>query len=262
MKLERIKAIGVELEGGWDERPEARMIGDGSIDMSRDTAHYIGELPSPPYGTTRGLFNWMERNYPHHVNSSCGMHVHISFKSDNSYIRAMDKVFFDYIQRELLTWGNVYGVKNKEFFKRLEGGNTYCKPTYNPMGQVSYTDKGPNRYSMLNYCYERYQTIELRVLPAFKEFTTAKAAIEAYLGLVEAWLKQPPRTLKALRKMVILEEADKAVPELDDDFYVEVKHTTQTQPDFDINVLHHISEEELNIDVEHIRKEEECVSSS
>lgn len=214
----RIKLVGVELEGGWHTAPPHPMISDGSITLSRNTAmvdghsiQHVGEIPSPPFGSPSEMFEWMKLNYPHYTNSSCGMHVHVSFKSQNSYLRIMDQKFFDYMIEKLLEWGKANGIKDKNFFNRLEGRNTYCKREYNPMGQVKYTNKGPHRYSILNYCHARYGTAELRVLPLFKTLEEATKAITAYFNIIESWLAQPPVGLKSVKVSLDL-KAEESVP--------------------------------------------------
>lgn len=93
----RIHRIGIELEGGWRKVPPGTQIGpDGSVQITRyqDERLIVGELSSPPlsldpkdepiYWTT-----WLKKFYPSHVNETCGMHVHLSFKLALTYERLM-----------------------------------------------------------------------------------------------------------------------------------------------------------------------------
>lgn len=48
----------------------------------------IGELPSPPMEVKKFPL-WMTKYYPSHVNDTCGLHVHMSFKSALHYQRLM-----------------------------------------------------------------------------------------------------------------------------------------------------------------------------
>lgn len=230
----RIKLVGVELEGGWQTAPAdlSRMIGDGSIQLQRGgNILHVGEIPSPPLASPPELFTWMTANYPQYTNSSCGMHVHVSFKSQNSYLRIMDKAFFDHMIEKLYAWGRETGIQDTNFFDRLEGKNTYCKKEYNPMGQVKYTQKGPHRYSILNYCHGRYGTAELRVLPLFKTLDEAQKAITAYFTIVEDWLKRPPVSLKSVKASIeMIEERNekpsaKEINVVIDDTYGESEQT-------------------------------------
>jgi hypothetical protein len=221
VEFNRIKLVGVELEGGWTDRPPSPMIGDGSIRLVRGNQaadgrviNHVGEIPSPPFASPAELFAWMRDNYPQHTDRSCGMHVHLSFKSNNSYVRIMDKAFFDHVRAALIDWGRgPGGITYDQFFSRLEGGNSYCRTEYRPMEQVKHKEKGPARYSILNYCYGRYQTVELRALPLFPTLVEAEAAITAYFEIVENWLARPPRGLKPVRKFVDLERAPYEKPQ-------------------------------------------------
>lgn len=242
MDFGRIDMAGVELEGGWTDTPPSDLIGDGSISLRQGNAgangqpiNYVGEIPSPPFKSPDKLFAWMKLNYPQHTNSSCGMHVHTSFKSQNSYVRIMDRAFFDYIRTGLSAWGTDRPGTDPRFFERLSGSNTYCKNEYNPMGQVRYKDKSPHRYSILNYCHGRYKTVELRALPLFGTYEEAVAAITAYFELVEAWLKQPPRGLKRLKKTVQL----KAEP-----------HEAPSQEEVSMDLTDTLAQEELSVQLE------------
>jgi hypothetical protein len=204
-EFNRIHKMGIELEGGWDRKPEARMVPDGSVDAPG--ARYVGECPSPPIAEPTELEKWMRANYPTHTNRSCGMHVHVSFKDLRDYLRLMSQQAFNHIHAELGAWGKRANIKNAHFWERLQGDNTYCKKEYNPMKQVKHHDKGPARYSMLNYCYGRYQTMELRVLPLFKEVDVGVAAVAAFADILEKYLAKR-RPLSSRSEMVILEESN------------------------------------------------------
>jgi hypothetical protein len=215
----RIAKMGVELEGGWETKPDARMVGDGSVSVS---ANYVGELPSPPFEDPVALTAWMRKNYPTKTNQSCGMHVHVSFKNRKDYLRFMSKEAFDHIHDELEKWGKRANIKNEHFWARLRGDNTYCKLFYSPMKQVKHVDKGPARYSMLNYCYGRYGTMELRVLPLFKEVDVGVAAVMAFANICERWLGKR-RALGSRSEMVILEESP-ALPPSTEHAYETIYH--------------------------------------
>lgn len=242
MDFGRIDMAGVELEGGWTDRPPSNLIGDGSISLREGNEgangqiiNYVGEIPSPPFKSPTEMFDWMKLNYPQHTNSSCGMHVHTSFKSQNSYVRIMDRAFFEYIRAGLLDWGQSMDLRDPRFFARLSGSNTYCKNEYNPMGQVRYKDKGPHRYSILNYCHGRYKTVELRALPLFTTYDEAVAAIAAYFELVEAWLKKPPRGLKRIKRAIQL----KAEP-----------YEAPSQAEVRVDLADTLAQEEMSVQLE------------
>ena len=216
MEFHRIKAAGVELEGGWIYRPTCSVQEDGSIKIERgaeapsgDSINYVGEAPSPPCGSPDELFAWMDSFYPDLADASCGMHVHISFKSPYTYLRAMDKAFHIYIREGLKEWGKREGVMDNRFWARVEGLNRFCDNVYAPMRQVRGKGKNGSRYTFLNYCYERYGTIELRVFPQFHTYGEAVRAIKAYFSLVEEWMSYPPVNLKRRRVVELMPKADR-----------------------------------------------------
>lgn len=121
----RIKLIGIELEGGWSKMPPGcdGPIRDGSVvftppavppninallqsymnpELQAGKRLYaewkaknpfpdlIGELPSPPM-PKKEIALWVTKFYPQFVNDTCGLHIHMSFNTKLTYQRLMDK---------------------------------------------------------------------------------------------------------------------------------------------------------------------------
>ncbi len=185
-----VNAIGVELEGAWDERPCRchDIEHDGSV---RVPGHdYGGEIPIGP------LYSWetakaeILRHYPHAVNRTCGLHVHLSFPTPGHYSAIMSPRFEKFLHARLMRYGRIKGFSpDGQFFQRLDGRNTYCKTRYSDecaMIQARATYKSGERYAFLNYCHGLHKTAEVRALPAF---TRPMSAIKAIYYVVESFEK-------------------------------------------------------------------------
>lgn len=189
-----IYKVGVELEGGWTEGeypPNA--TGDGSV-SGPEFSHvfYRGESRSDP-GTIEQTLAYMERWYPQVVNATCGFHIHISLTNLVYYQKLMCREFFNHVLKEFRAWGVKNVAGGHTFWDRLDGLNRYCKHNYAPDAQAMTTYKNDTRYSVLNYCYMQHKTIELRLLPMFKQKTVSMKALTFYTKMVEDWLAAQKR---------------------------------------------------------------------
>lgn len=192
-----IAKIGVELEGGWNAYSD-HIKSDGSVSGVKNP----GEIAFPPFHPDE--FPWIEpvnlpgfqnirsgtmgsftSMYPDHVNHTCGMHVHVSFPSTGMYAAFVDVRFQPWLVRGLHQWGLKGHIKSKAFYSRLQGGQSYCRDIYAPESQLS--GGGGQRYSIVNYCYPRYKTMEIRVLPMFKDVRFSIKAIKALVKLINIW---------------------------------------------------------------------------
>ena len=210
-----IKRVGIELEGGWADK--YRLTGgtwqlDGSV---RVQARHVGEYVSRPILPVE-IAPWVTTNYPQAVNSSCGMHVHISVSSKLRYAHLMDKCFVRYVLKRFQQWGKSHTIKSGAFWSRLRGGNEYCqrpKELYIPDEQVRAKAKGrAPRYSVVNYCYGLHKTVELRLLPMFKDPLIGITAIHFYLETVDKYFF-------LLSKRSRESQVEIAVPDLKPEFY-------------------------------------------
>src|ERR1700687_3272177 len=121
-----INKIGIELEGRWHKAPRGAK-GDPSVKVRCEPScnengrydGYTGEVVSEPI-TLATMPAWIRKNWPDHVNFTCGLHVHMSFTNNNFIIsRLGDRRFFEYWCQMWLKWGLKHQIRDKEFWKRL-----------------------------------------------------------------------------------------------------------------------------------------------
>lgn len=221
----RIHLVGVELEGGWTKLPEGvNLVRDGSVqiptpedallvdhpeqmprtprgraELNRRIEHearkvlFTGELPSEPLEVAK-VPTWMRAYYPTHVNGTCGLHVHMSFKSALHYQKLMRPEYQDAILDCLNLWGLQEGLKKEHpFWNRILGQNQYCKKEFHADAQVaktgkSYNHAGASRYTVINYPWSLHGTLECRVLPMFEDVELAIRAVKFVLDVTNAFL--------------------------------------------------------------------------
>lgn len=192
----RIRKVGVELEGGWDEKPTGgELIRDGSVQV---LAQYGGELPSKPMEVSE-IGEWMIANYPTVVNKSCGLHVHMSFGTTRlgkaRYQCLMDPQFSPIMVQLIGKWAKrVALLADDPLWERLKGKNCYCSPQFCADAQAkqakkSYSHGGTaTRYTMVNYCYGLHGTVECRLLGMLPTSELAVSAVHAVLSITNAFL--------------------------------------------------------------------------
>jgi len=215
--MKHIKLMGIELEGGWNRlRDEQKKFfhEDSSVHVNhnRNDADYcdcdcdicsdheangccnennggydwVGELASPPLKPI-DLIPWINENYPHGIDNTCGAHIHLSFNSLLDYSRLMDRAFYDYFLDKMDSFGHDYKVKGT-FWDRLAGKNTYCLRDFQPEKQSKVTCHDDVRYAILNACYMLYETYEIRVLPVFRKKDITLNAVSYVENIIESYL--------------------------------------------------------------------------
>lgn len=204
----RIYRVGVEVEGGWAVLPPLlpgmEIIRDGSVfktpggDVIAPVVNgkpiRIGELPSPPLIPIQTAL-WLKRFYPTHVNSTCGLHVHMSFTRLNHYNQLMTPDYQATVFSELTAWATREGLeKDHPIWARLTGEYEYCNGGYYADTQVHEGEKDydhfrpGNRYTAIAYRFKRYETIECRILPMFAGWEQAYRAVRHILDVTNACL--------------------------------------------------------------------------
>lgn len=220
MTLKYIDKIGVELEGAWDKNgtipsglknEESIFIKHrcGNIQAnpltcgckSSEKLSRVKEVPisgdwyekeavSPPMKLD-SIMEWLKGYYPTVSNKTCGMHVHVSFKSSGSYLKLMDNKFNAYF----LDFMDKKGKADKEigtdfYFERMTGKNKFCTKLFRPAEQVEVTNGANNqiRYSLLNFCWKLHGTLECRMFPMYPNPQIAGKAIVAFIDCVESYL--------------------------------------------------------------------------
>jgi hypothetical protein len=207
----RIYRVGVELEGGWTKLPEgvSALIPDGSVQFPVAEAYNqtqtrrileVGELPSPTLileskkAEDLTLEKWLSSHYPQKVNSSCGMHVHMSFQNAFQYQRLMVEEYMWTIGEYIRRWGVANQIPlDHPLWNRLAGNSTYCTFNFYPDVQAQNAQKrfhhdNGNRYTVIHYCFTRLGTIECRLLPMFDNWVTSLSAIREVLAITSAFL--------------------------------------------------------------------------
>lgn len=210
----RVSLVGVELEGGWiNPTFVQQIIHDGSVIGLPREARVIGELPSPPMTTTK-LDKWVVTHYPKYVNESCGMHVHMSFETPWVYQRLVDPRYPSTIIKYVGEWAKKENlIKDHPIWTRLAGKSVYCQHIFDPSEQSKAVKKGfdrgrpGHRYTVVNYCYSRTNTIEVRLLPMMETAEQAVRAINHVIQVTNAFLVATARR-EAKKLAVISVETD------------------------------------------------------
>ena len=197
----RIYRVGIELEGGWDKLPEgvSGLERDGSIrfdSLAERVPAYVGELPSPGNGMAVQLWpQWLKNCYPHAVNPTGGMHVHMQPVTALTYQRLMDPRYPATVVQAFKEWAKKEGFPaGHHFWERLAGKSRYCQHLYYPDDQIKKQDKDFNqerqghRYTVIHYCYARYGTVECRLLPMMQEHKQAERAVRELIEVTNAFL--------------------------------------------------------------------------
>lgn len=214
MSTNRIKAIGLELEGGWSPTsPAARRVKhDGSV-RGIDGNYQVGEVCSVPLEDFSAAEKWLKENYPQHVNESCGLHVHVSLPPLH-YMRLMDPGFERVFLEAMEDFWSKYRSEPAfdQFRSRLDGQNQYCQKAFRPEEQIfrreMYGDRtgahAHPRYSQLNYCWGRHGTMECRLFPCFPQVNHAVEAVRSFTDAINNFLA----TCQPEKPIVISVEAE------------------------------------------------------
>lgn len=213
----RVYRVGVELEGGWTKLPKGikKLEHDGSVvfpasEMIDNIAGIYkfqkGELPSPaliPTGVGSDnkltLERWMRSHYADKINSTCGMHCHMSFANAFQYQSLMREEFLWTMVTYLKQWADqavIRGVLPKDhwFFDRLAGKSEYCQLQFFADGQAQRTRKDhdhhgkDHRYTAIHYAFSRLGTIEVRLLPMMPNVDLAIELIRETMAITSAFL--------------------------------------------------------------------------
>jgi hypothetical protein len=204
----RVMAVGIELEGNWKGLSQETVLEhDGSVGRAvpflndKKPGWRKGELPSPVL-IPAGYEKWMRKYYPQEVNSTCGLHIHMSFRSVRHYHLLMEEEFQETLLFHLEEWGKKQGLPEDHcFWKRLKGEEVYCQKKFWPNEQARKERKEEhdvqvwggrhgNRYTILNYCWgtEGRGTLELRVIPMFESVEQAISVVKLVLDVTNAAL--------------------------------------------------------------------------
>lgn len=224
---ERVYRIGVELEGGWNHQPQG-IVHDGSvhIDVPPDARIAVGEVPSPPLDM-KTLATWMKKFYPQYMNASCGMHVHMSFKNALNYQRLMTVQYPSTIVAYMRKWAEENRLpQNHPIWERLAGRSRFCQHLFFADEQARKVEKEHNqereghRYTVINYCWARVQTLECRLLPMMETPEMALSAINHLVRVTNAFLVKSSKQARKEKKIGVIHIAEEDVERLERRSYV------------------------------------------
>lgn len=208
----RVSMVGVELEGGWTELPPGvpALEPDGSVFHRKAPtgAKHIGELPiGPALPAAIGLL--MAKNYPHKINATCGLHVHVSFESLFYYALLMVPEYQETVCEYLTRWAKENKLKETHaIWARLRGESEFCRKEFWPDLQASTKRKNfdhaahGHRYTVIHYC-GRYNTIECRVLPMMNTPQLAISAVQRFIEITNACLYVLGKDVKKVGKSIV-----------------------------------------------------------
>jgi hypothetical protein len=234
----RIKLVGIELEGGWSEALKTEyIVRDGSLNFDElvlkyqkelaampDNAppeerkklklmvpKYIGEVVSKPMATSE-IGPWLQTVWPKFVNKTCGLHVHMSFHYKLNYQRLMTPDYTTAIVAGLLEWAKKEDLPRKHpIWERLEKkDHKHCAHVYLGDAQVKQKTKDWNsrgkehsRYTAINYCAGQHGTVECRLLPMFDDPEQGLRAINEVLVITNRFLRDTAKKEKRLEATVV-----------------------------------------------------------
>ncbi len=206
--FKRINAIGIELEQGWKKQRDdlTEDIGIRLGDFKNSAC--CGELVSKPIDSLDKAITWLRENYGDETQEMCSMHLHLSFKDLDTYVALMNPAFKDYFLAHMKHFGETYPINNEHFWSRLEDKNKFCKNRidHNQIFETKKVHNDNGRYTVLNFCFGRFKTIESRLLPTFISVDTAVAALEATVEAFESYLEKNPPAPIDLTKQFLLDE--------------------------------------------------------
>lgn len=214
----RIALVGIELEGGWEKLPKgAEVTRDSSVRFPIPIAH-VGEIVSRPLELTE-YAKWMKTFYPHHVNETCGMHVHMSFKTALTYSRLMNAKYPATVVRYVRKWAEDEGLgMDHPIWARLDPtspiASEYCQHIYQAEDQVFVQRKEyehharGHRYTVVGYPYGRHTTVEVRLLPMMATSDLAVRAIAHVLKITNAYLVATARREEKIKGVIELDPSE------------------------------------------------------
>jgi len=148
----------------------------------------VGEIASPKLKVNE-VKDFILDNYPNEVNSTCGLHVHMSFKNDKKdYAILATKEFYDFFLSEIQTWADNRKInKGSRFYKRLEGVQ-YSKREFLAENQLNPNSDYSDRYAHLNFCYNKHRTLEIRCGTMFDNKEISVEYVHAVIDIVNYYL--------------------------------------------------------------------------
>ena len=190
----RVQALQQQMAGPMSPVTYDRLHREAVKLLKSANMFLTGELPSEPKEVEEFPV-WMKKYYPSHVNATCGLHVHMSFKSAYHYQRLMVEDYQDTMVEYLLRWAKTEKFGDKHpIWPRLKGQSEFCQLKFDPDRQSFKTRKeydhhAPgHRYTAISYAYARYGTVECRLLPMMEEANQGIRAVQCVIDVTNAFL--------------------------------------------------------------------------
>ncbi len=163
-----------------------------NCDCECECNNNVGEVASPKLRIDQ-VENWVNSNYPDEMNSTTGLHVHLSFFNDREdYHKIATQKFYDYFMAQIIAWGKKREInQNSRFWKRIQG-TQYTKDIFDAENQL--TQNG-DRYTHVNYCYYKFAennkngTVEIRLAPVFMSKKISVEYIQAVIDIFNTYLE-------------------------------------------------------------------------
>lgn len=214
-KKNKVKKYGIELEGRWikgatsvgyfdDERnwhypklipgrtenmQRANLLkADGSVNSKE--GYVSGETASEPT-TRKGILEFIDKYYPDHTGTDCGLHLHVSLTVKEYLALARPELMDD-----LRAWyvklidSDKFNQYDKERMRdRLT--NSYCEFNTSKAliaQQIRQENKGSARYRAINFCHTVHGTVEFRLFPMLSNKKKAQHMIGEFYKWLDASL--------------------------------------------------------------------------
>ena len=161
---------------------------DCSCECQCDCNEGVGEIASKKLKINE-VEDFILNNYPDEVNSTCGLHIHMSFKNDKKdYSILATKEFYDFFLSEIEAWADNRKInKGSRFYKRLKGVQ-YSKREFLAENQLNENSDYSDRYAHLNFCYNKHKTLEIRVGNMFDKREISVEYVHAVIDIVNYYL--------------------------------------------------------------------------
>lgn len=201
----RIKRIGVEIEGAWSSVPAGLKVArdssvfhdagdDGGTRRASMPGFAVGEIGLGPM-LPASLAVSVRKAYPQKHDASCGLHVHMSFENVLHYTLLTVPEYQETIIHYLRKWATAEGLpKDNLLWDRMDGKSIYCQKKFWPDEQMRQKikdydkDRIGHRYTIVHYPFNRIGTVEVRLLPMFDSYVVAVRGIQTILDTTNACL--------------------------------------------------------------------------
>lgn len=204
-----VDKFGIEVEGAWTDVPSLSLFSEETDPSIEASEGFNREMVSRPieYNSNHqyDLWNQLKTLYEYkaEINSSMGLHVHVSTVKDGYYPFLTNEKFARYFTKYVAD--NLYkfkGKNKKRLTRRLRTSRAssndphyFCQSYHEPK-DLTKNLQGMGRYKKVNFTNvgRRKNTIEFRVFPAMENVSGIKKAYKIATGAINSFLQyeRPP----------------------------------------------------------------------